>query len=110
MQFLENIDIKSQEDVVAHLGAQAARRHTSIEGTANVMPTSKTFVRSFRVSHGVRPLTCCWQLTNRRVSLGRPRLPHKVRVGASPLPKWVNYSLLKKDVGVSGGQAATMEM
>ena len=81
MQFLENIDIKSQEDVVAHLGARAARGHTSIDDAANVRPTSKTLVHSFRVSRGVRPLTCCWQLTNSRVSLGRPRVPDEVRAG-----------------------------
>ncbi len=48
---------------------------------ATVMPTSKTRVHSFRVSHGVRPLTFCWQLTNSRVSLGRPRVPHEVLAG-----------------------------
>ena len=77
MQFLENIDIKSQKDVVSHLGEQGARRHTGIDNAANVSPTDKTLVHSFRVSRGVRPLTCCWQLTNSRVSLGRPRAPHK---------------------------------
>jgi len=79
MQFLENIDIKSQKDVVAHLGAQAARRLASIDDAANVSPTSKTLVHSLRVSHGVRSLTCYWQLTNGRVPLSRPRAPHEAR-------------------------------
>ena len=101
MQFLENIDIKSQKDAVSHLGAQAARRHTGIDNAANVSPTDKTPVHSFRVSGGVRPLTCCWQLTNSRVSLGRPRAPHK-RAGGISSSNNVSTTLCSK----SDGQAS----
>jgi hypothetical protein len=53
---------------------------TSTNDAANIMPTSKMPIHSFRVRDGVRPLTCRWQLTNSRASVGRPRAPNEVRV------------------------------
>jgi len=76
MQFLEKV--KSQKKAVADLGAQPLA-DASIDNAANLMPTSKTLVHSLRASNGVRPLTFCWQLTNSRASLCRPRVPHEVR-------------------------------
>ena len=79
MQFLENSDIK-KECCGARRSASCSET-TASTNAANVMPMPKTLVHSFRVSHGVRSLTCCWQLTNGRVSLGMPRVPHEVRAG-----------------------------
>ena len=73
MQFLENIDIKKE--------CCDARRSASSMKAANVMPMPRTLVHGFRASHGVRSLTCYWQLTNDRVPLSRPRVPHEVRAG-----------------------------
>ena len=71
MQFLENIDIKKE--------CCDARRSASSMKAANVMPMPRTLVHGFRASHGVRSLTCYWQLTNDRVPLSRPRVPHEAR-------------------------------
>jgi len=77
MQFLETIDI-TMECCDARRSASCSETTPSMKA-ANVMPMPRTLVHGFHASHGVRSLTCYWQLTNGRVPLSRPQVPHEAR-------------------------------